>query len=803
MMQLSAFWRAIARLNARTRILLAFCTLIFVFGSYLVVLYFHSWWEIESYLRSDPWSLPSTVYAEAPVLRVGMPAKTKSLVEYFRQLNYHKHAGNQSVIDGTYVISSTGVIFQKRQFFEKQPEHHAIRVEIKSDRIIRMIDLETSRPVDKYELEPVPIRNFFGKEIEKRRLVSYDEIPSTMIQAVVAIEDRRFFNHHGIDFQAIARAIWNNLGDNKTSQGGSTITQQFAKNTFLTRERSIQRKIREAILATLLESILSKEKILELYLNEIYLGQHGAIGIHGIGEASRFYFAKDAQHLSASEAALLAGMIQAPTALNPYHHREPAKKRRDTVLLAMKNLKFISSTQYEQLVRSPVVVRAMGSRMDAAPYFSDLVKNQLLEKYDQKTIYSRNLSIFTTLNLEMQEAAERALSNGLKKIDAARYLKTGKNVQGCLIAIEPQTGFIRALVGGRSYAQGQFNRVIQASRQPGSAFKPVVYAAALERSFSSVQSVRVNSSAGQFFTPATLVRDEPWLLRYSNQRWEPKNYDGFYHGDVTLRTALAHSLNVPTARLASEVGWKNISNLAEDLGFTNVKPFPSLALGAFEASPWQMAAAYTVFANEGVKTNLNMIKIINDSKGKILQTNQIESTKVLHSQTAFLITDMLQSAMLYGTGASSQRSGFTRPAAGKTGTTDDFRDAWFAGYTPQLLCIVWVGYDDNTSIGMNGSQAALPIWLDFMKKAMARFSVQEFAVPEGIVLRRIDPTNGQLANDGCPVTINEIFISGTEPHEYCQEHDDWGWSFSDYKHKRNTWWRPAKIWKGFRKLFRD
>lgn len=805
-MRFTDFWRPIARLNFLAKVVLVLSAFVVVFCSYLVVLYFHSGWRIENYLRTQPWSLPSTLYAEAPLLRVGMPIKTQTLVNYFRQLNYHKHSVNQDVIDGTYVVTNNGIIFQKRQIYDKKPKYHPIRVDIKSDRISRIVDLESSRQLNTFELEPYPIRLFFGKDIEKRSLISYDEIPKSMIQAVVAIEDRRFYKHHGIDFQAIARALWNDLNDDNTSQGGSTITQQLAKNIFLTREKSIERKIKEVILATLLESRLSKEKILELYLNEIYLGQQGAIAIHGIGEASHFYFAKDAQHLSTAEAALLAGMIQAPSALNPYHHRDLAKKRRDTVLFAMQDLNYISASQYEQLLKTPLVVKQIDTRIDAAPYFSDMVKNQLMQKYDEKTLYSKNLAIFTTLNLEMQQAAEQALSNGLKRIDAVRYSKTGKNIQGCLIAIEPQTGYIRAMVGGRSYAQGQFNRVIQASRQPGSAFKPIVYSAALEQAFSSLRSVRVNSSNGRFFTPATLVRDEPWLLSYANKQWEPKNYDGYYHGTVTLRTALAHSLNVPTARLASELGWNNILNFAQEFGFTNIKPYPSLALGAFEASPWQMAEAYTVFANQGMKTNLSMIKTVNDSDGEVLQKNKIEETRILHPQTAFLITDMLESAMLYGTAASSQRSGFTRPAAGKTGTTDDFRDAWFAGYTPQLLCIVWVGYDDNTSIDMNGAQAALPIWLDFMKKAMARYQEEDFEVPDGIVLRRIDPTNGQLATDGCPTTINEIFIKGTEPQEYCDEHGEFGWSdnhqdFSRGGHRRNNSWFKDNIWKHFRKLF--
>ncbi|HSE42888.1 MAG TPA: PBP1A family penicillin-binding protein [Acidobacteriota bacterium] len=802
-MKISDIWGSIARLNAKARILFAICAGGFLLICYLIVLYFHSWWAVENYLRSEKWPLPSTLYAEAPVLRVGMPAKSKSLVDYFRRLNYHKHAPNQTIKqDGTYAVSINSVFFQKRQLISGNPKPHAIRVEIKSDRVSKIVDLNTSHSLSTYELEPIAIRSLFGKKVEKRVLVPYPNVPEHMIQAVVAIEDRRFFRHYGVDFAAIARAIFNNLGNNKLSQGGSTITQQLAKNTFLTRERTIQRKIREAILATVLEARLSKQKILEMYLNEIYLGQQGSVGIHGIGEASRFYFAKDAEHLTVPEAALLAGIIQAPSAWNPYNHPKEAKKRRDTVLQAMRNVGFITSRQYDLWAKSPISVRSMDTRMDAAPYFGDLVEAQLIDKYDKNTVHKKNLAIFTTLNLEMQEAAEQALKNGLAKIDANRYSKSRKNIQGCLIAIEPSTGAVRALVGGRTYAPGQFNRVKQAPRQPGSAFKPFVYAVAFEQAFSTLQSSRVKSSNLSFFTPATLVRDEPWLLHYSNKEWEPKNYDGYYHGDVTLRTALAHSLNVPTARLANAVGLKRISSVAEDLGFTNVKPFPSLALGTFEASPWQMAEAYTVFANEGVRTSLNMVKTIYNSEGTVLESGKIVQQRIFHPETAFIITDMLRSVMIHGTAASSQRSGFNRPAAGKTGTTDEYRDAWFAGYTPQLLCIVWVGYDDNTSIQMNGAQAALPIWLEFMKKATAKLPAENFEVPDGIVLRKIDPTNGQRATESCPVVIDEIFIRGTEPQQYCEDHDEWEWANNSHQSGRK-WWRPDSIWKKFRRLFRD
>jgi penicillin-binding protein 1B len=401
-----------------------------------------------------------------------------------------------------------------------------------------------------------------------------------------------------------------------------------------------------------------------------------------------------------------------------------------------------------------------------APYFGDVVKTQLLDKYKEQEIYTQNLHIFTTLDLDMQRIAEEVLSKGLKDIDKLRYKKTKQNVQGCLIAIEPQTGYIRAFVGGRSYTKSQFDRISQASRQPGSVFKPVVYAAAMEKAFQ--RNTRI-------FTPASTVVDEPWILHYSNKTWEPKNYDGQYHGTTTLRNALAQSMNVATAKLAMDVGLKDIADLGKKLGFVSVKAYPSLALGAFEVSPWQVATAYTVFANGGVKTELRTVKKVTGADGKTLERSQIGVERVLHPQTAYIITDMMETVISSGTGAPVRRWGFTRPAAGKTGTTDEYRDAWFVGYTPNLLCVVWTGYDDNTPIKMTGAQAALPIWAQFMKKALQSTPSEEFASPQGVVVKMIDPLTGQLATEDCPAAIPEKFVTGTEPTQTCEEHGSRWW----------------------------
>lgn len=731
---------------------------------------------LDAHLQSKSmWSLPSTIYGEAPMLYEGMPMQDKALIKYLQRLDYSR-VDQLPIRTGEYVVQKDGIAFQKHQFFAKLGPFFPVLVQFDDSGIKKLINMQTSEELAAYEMEPIPITDLFGSEWEKRTLVKYNEIPKSMTQAVVAIEDRRFYQHHGVDLIAIIRAVWNDLVIRRQMQGGSTITQQLVKNFYLTPEKSIKRKLSEAVMAWILETKQTKQQILELYLNEVYFGQRGSLSIAGVGEASHLFFRKDVQNLTVPESALLAGMVQAPNMYNPYRHPAEAKTRRDTVLLAMKEMGFITPQEYEQYTAEPVVVFEFDTRINLAPYFGDIVKTQLLAKYDPQTLYTQNLHIFTTLDPDMQRYAEEALTNGLDDIDKLRFKKIKKPVQGCLIAIEPQTGYIRAFVGGRSYSKSQFDRISQASRQPGSIFKPVVYATAFERTFSS-------HSPYPPFTPATLVPDEPWILKYSNQVWEPKNYDGQYHGIVTLREALAQSMNIATARLSQAVGLNPIVDLGKRLGFQGVRPYPSIALGAFEVSPWQAAEAYTVFANGGVKTELQTIQKVTTSSGETLSRSQIEVQRVLHPQTAYLITDMLKTVLQHGTAAAASRYGFNRPAAGKTGTTDEYRDAWFVGYTPNLLCVVWTGYDDNTPIRMTGGQAALPIWAHFMTKATQGSPVEDFVSPNGIVARLIDPTTGLLATEDCPNQVTEIFIQGTEPTESCS-HGNGDW----YRDNTVNWW---------------
>ena len=762
--------RVPATTRKKRRVLYFFLSVLFL-GSLVGLIFFAQLYYagrkiIDSHLNSQKWALPSTIYSDAPILYEGMPLKQSWLADYLQRLMYDK-AERLPIKTGQYAIGKDVMTYCRHGLFQGEKDPDPVKVEFKGQEVARIANAVTGEELPAVELEPIPISNLFGQEWEKRTLVHYDELPKHMVQAVVAIEDRRFYQHNGVDPKAILRAILNDLLGGKQLQGGSTVTQQLVKNFYLTPERSVRRKLTEAIMALILEKRLKKNEIMEMYLNEIYMGQRGGLSINGVGEASRLFFRKDVQHIDVPEAALLAGLIQAPNTYNPYRHPKEAKARRDTVLLAMRNMDVLTDEQYRRYTAAPLVVYPYDSRINLAPYFGDVVKAQLLEKYKEDMIYHENLHVFTTLDLEMQGIAEEALAKGLVQIDKLRFKRTKKNVQGCLIAIEPQTGYIRAFVGGSSYSRSQFDRISQASRQPGSVFKPVVYAAALEQYFAEDQRV---------FTPATLVDDDPWVLEYANQTWEPKNYDGQYHGVVTLRNALALSMNVATAKLAMDVGLNQITALGKSLGFDGVKPYPSLSLGAFEVSPWQVATAYTVFANGGVKTELRTVKKVTDSSGKMLERSQIEVKRVLHPQTAYIITDMMQTVLNSGTGAPARKWGFTRTAAGKTGTTDEYRDAWFVGYTPNLLCVVWTGYDDNTPIRMTGAQAALPIWAEFMKKATANMPKEEFTSPRGVVIRSIDPATGQLATDKCPEAVPEKFVEGTEPTQECEQHKSHWWS---------------------------
>jgi len=604
---------------------------------------------------------------------------------------------------------------------------------------------------------------------EKRRDVPLAAIAPHMIRAVIAIEDHRFYDHSGVDVIGTTRAVFTNIfGTRKYLSGGSTLTQQLVRNTFLAsmwgldkaRERGgvagLKRKFTEWFMSVALERRLSKDKILELYLNDVPVGQRGSFAIHGVPEAARLFFGKDVSNLTLAEAATIAGVIHSPSFDSPFQHPDRAKERRNVVLQSMASYGYISADAADRASREPVQIapRAIESE---APYFVDYLTQELQER----TKAAGAVDVYSTLDLHLQRIAQDAVREGLLKVDAILAKRKPRFPQAALIAIDPRTGEILAMVGGRSYNESQFNHVVTARRQPGSTFKPFVYLAAFERAIADGRTD---------ITPATVVIDEPTSFTFNDQIWTPQNYEGKYDGPITLRHALAHSKNIATIKVAESIGFDNIASLWRKFGIgTPPKGYPSISLGVFEATPFEMATAYTVFPNQGTLRPLHgLLRLVN--AGKDLPIDAQETKTVARKDTTFLVTNMMRSVLNEGTAASARANGFTLDGAGKTGTTNDLRDAWFIGFTPELLTVVWVGLDDNQPIGLSGSQAALPIWTQFMARALAGHPSQTFEVPEGIVFVDIDKDTGKLATPYCPNVFREAFLAGTEPTETCTVH---------------------------------
>ena len=715
-------------------------------------------WQTSDQFAERPVKQPSRLYGEPVTLEVGRSSSIHRLVEDLEAMGYSR-VGDRQVARGQYRLTTGALTVHLRSFPTPWGRNSGGVVEARWSGK-RLLGLTwRGEKVQRISLEPPLLFSYYGPDRQERRPVAVPDLPRDLVQAVLAAEDDRFFQHQGLSFKGIARAAWANLRGGGIEQGGSTLTQQLAKNLFLTHDRTLVRKIREVFLALLIDWQYEKEEILSAYLNEIYWGTNSGVNLMGVGAAAWAYFGKEARDLSLCESAVLAGMISSPGGYSPVRKPERSRARRDWVLGRMVKLGWLQADRGRQALDQPLCVSPQPVTVHRAPYFGDRMATEVAARFGVSVLDDVGYALLSTVNRRDQESAEAAVHWGLGLLEKG-WEKDSKNagpLQAALISIDPRTGAIRAYVGGRDYGKSQFDRVSQAKRQAGSAFKPVVYAAAFE----DYRAV-----------PSTMVEDAPLKVTLAGQSWEPENSDSQFRGWVSVRSALERSLNVPTARVAMDVGLERIVEQAKAMGVeSRMQAFPALALGAFEVTPLELAAVYAVLASEGLRRETHGLAGALSPDGEVIEGRELSAPKrVLTAQSAFLVTSILQGVLDRGTASSVRSQGLHDPLAGKTGTTNDRRDSWFGGYSPERVSLVWVGYDDNSSTRLSGTRAALPIWANFMWKVRPAGGYSMFGQPAGVSSAVIDPSSGQLATDECNEVLTEVFIDGTVPTQICRLH---------------------------------
>jgi penicillin-binding protein 1B len=705
--------------------------------------------------------IPSQVLSEPSILYPGLDWQRADLRSTLARLGYRRVVG-VAPAPGQFEWDEQRVRLHLRSFEHPTRGEPARKIELRlqGKRVVGLTAPD-GRPLGAVALEPEPVGLYYGPDREQRELVRLSDLPPALIDAILAVEDQRFPSHAGVDPRRIAGAIVANLEAGGVTQGGSTLTQQLVKNFFLTPERTYGRKLQEAVMALLVEWHYDKAEILEAYLNEIYLGQRGPTAVHGMGQAARLYFGKHARDLDLAECALLAAIIQSPNAISPNRNPERALERRNLVLDLMHRQGRIDRASWKVARAQPMLLAEVMPDPRDARYFMAALQRQLPDHYDPDLLGNEGLRIHATVDLRLQLAAAQALRNGLDAIEQRhpemRREDPLQRLQGCVVALRPQTGEVLALVGGRDYGVSQFDRCSQARRPAGSAFKPFVYIAALER-----------GPKGDGVTLADFLSDDPLQISTPSGVWAPKNHDREFHGRVPVRAALERSLNVATARLAQRVGLDRVADVARRLGIESDLPeVPSLALGTADVSPLELARAYATLANGGVRPVVRTFDEVVNAQGEVIERRRLDFERVLDEGTAYLATSLLQGVIERGTGRSISRYGLSGALAGKTGTSDDERDAWFVGFTPELAVAVWVGFDEPQSIGLPGAAAALPIWAEFVKEATGGVIRGGFFPPQWIERAEIDPASGARALRSCPRRRVEYFLPGTVPEATC------------------------------------
>lgn len=699
--------------------------------------------------QGSRWDIPSKVYSAPLILYPGINFKKTGLYKRLENLNYIQ-TKTIPAMPGEFSIRKGIVYLYQRAFLysDGQQETRLVKIYHNKGIIQKIIDTSNRSMLGSMKIAPVEISTFYGEQREERYLVVLDQIPEDLINATLVLEDRRFFTHIGLDFKGIIRAFSKNILSGRIREGGSTITQQLVKNLFLSPKKTYWRKFNEAIMAMILEAYYTKDEILEMYFNEVYLGQKGSVEIHGVGEAARFYFGRPVEKLTLDQCALLAGLIRAPSHYSPYNDAKAAKIRRNLTLKILFKEGKISKKSYETAISKAVKTVGFVYGKQHAPYYVDYAIAQIKDLYPRETLSSIGINIYTTLDMQIQRWSKEAVVNGLTRLEKNHpHLVDTDKLQAAVVVMEPSTGRILAMVGGRDYQKSQFNRATQAYRQSGSLIKPLVYAQAIISGYNE----------------SSLVMDEPISINLDdNTIWSPSNFNDKYFGEVPLLKALSLSLNSATVRLAMNIGLEDIYNLSQKTGLgDNIRPIPSMALGSCEVTPLEMARFYSIFASNGLLNLVRTIHHLTDKDGNQLEMKRIRIHNVMDPAICSVMTNMLQCVTAYGSGRSLAYIGI-KDAAGKTGTSNDGRDAWFAGYINGYLAIVWVGSDDNTPLGLSGSEAALPIWGEIMHKIITCYPPKGINIPMGIFMKKICFDSGGLPKRGCPNIWNGAFKSSED-----------------------------------------
>ena len=715
------------------------------------------------------------IFSAPEHISAGQAWGPEDLTGYLTRVGYRPIQDENAIGQFTVRENTVDIRPSKRSYFAGS---NALAVQFRGKSIRSIKPLSGGTDLDTAEIEPELITNLFDSAREKRRPVRYEDLPVMLVDAILSAEDKRFFEHGGFDFIRIAGAAWADLRHTSQHyQGASTITMQVARTFFLSTERNWRRKVAEAMISVELEQRFNKQQIFELYANEVYLGNRGSFGIRGFSEASVAYFGQDLRQLTLPECAYLAGIIRAPNYYSSAdRHPERGVQARDRVLTQMLDNKYINEEDLKDAKTAPLKIIRTSTSGSEAPYFVDMVKDHLLDKYSESELLSENFRVYTTLDPALQRAAVAAIDAGMKNVDvllAKKYekwkrdqAKKGGNdaipqAQVALVALDPRTGEIKAVIGGRDYGQSQLNHAL-ARRQPGSVFKPFVYAAAFDNAVDGVQPI---------VTPATTIDDEPTTFEFDGKEYTPNNYGERFMGRVTVRDALTNSLNVATVKVAELIGYGRVVQVARKMGLgTNIQPTPAVALGAYEMTPIDVAAAYTTFATMGTRAEPQFLHVVVNADGTPLEKFTPQTHLALDPRVAFLVDSLLKDVLNKGTGAGVRARGFTLPAAGKTGTS---RDGWFAGFTSNLLCVIWIGFDDNRDLGLTGGVVAGPIWADFMTRAtsLAQYrDVKDFTMPDGVQSVVIDPDTLELATPNCPTTREEVYVAGSAPTVFCEVH---------------------------------